>query len=77
MVEDNFLHSNICKYCIDYLKDNLDKASIWQKRLTLKIKDTFDPTLKNVINYYKSSIKNYYLLNTYILSTSLRIKFVQ
>ena len=62
--EDNsFLHPNICKYCIDYLKDNLDKTNIWQKRHRLYIGDTIDPTLKNVVNYYKPLIKNYYLIN--------------
>ena len=68
MEEDsNFLHPNICKYCIDYLKYNLNKTNIWHNRFTLNIENTFDSTLKNVVNYYKPLIKNHHLVNIEIV----------
>jgi predicted 2-oxoglutarate/Fe(II)-dependent dioxygenase YbiX len=67
MEEDNFLHSNICKYCIDYIKTNMTKTKIYNKRHVLPINETSDPTLINVVNHYKNLYLNHYLNNIQIV----------
>jgi len=65
--EDNFLHPNICKYCIDIIKNNLHKTKTFFKRKVLYIGDSLDPTIINLLDYYKSLYKNHYIKNIEIV----------
>ena len=69
--DNNFLHPNICKYCIDLIKNNLEKTKIHFKRHTYNFEQIYsdhkDPTIKNLYFYYKSLYKNYYIKNIEIV----------
>ena len=52
---DDFLNQNICKYLVDYFKNNVDKSQVFNKRYKIlldKIND--DNVILNIVKLYKN-----------------------
>jgi hypothetical protein len=55
MEEDNkFLHPNICKYCIDLIKSNMQLTEKFNSRYVLRFNQIEDPIINNLYKYYES-----------------------
>lgn len=65
--KDNFLHPNICKYCIDFIKLNLNKTQKYNLRDVYKMFESDDPTIKKIIEHLQSLYKNMYLKNAELI----------
>jgi hypothetical protein len=62
---ENFLHPNICKYLINFYKENSSLSKTFNKRHCLHLLDLNhnDATVQNVVNKYKLIRPNQYLKN--------------
>jgi len=68
MEEDkNFLHPNICNYCIDLIKSNLNKSHMFGDRYVLPFHQIEDPTIKSLQEFYEKLYSDKYLKNIEIV----------